>query len=191
VKQRWLLVGCVALAVMVTVGLVGTAATSTLFGTRYRIGETVQFKIEDSTTWFWNCCCTSCCEETLVLGWRIVAANGVTVYNVAHDAGVPGSAWQGSWTQIDMEGLAIGPGLYTLYVDTSAGTLSRCLTIYDPCYRCYDPCSTCSCEQVTAITNCSCKVSLVFVDPCRTTGCISLFGWFGCGCGTCTWGCCP
>ena len=180
-KRRLTLVGGSLLVLVVLLSLVGTGATSsTLFGTRFKVGETIQFKVEDTTTWWWGCCA---CEDSVVLGWRITNSAGQNVYAVIHDAPVPSSAWQGSWTQMDSLGVAVSAGQYVLYVDTSAGTLSRCFTLYDPCNPWCSSCSSCSCEQVTSITNCSCRTTLVFVDTC-TSGCFPLFGWFG-SCGSC------
>lgn len=174
---------CLAVLVFLVVGAVlGTAATtSTLFGTRFELGGTIRFKVEDSTTWWWGCCCG--CPDTLILAWRIVDGAGLPVYSVVHDAPVGASAWVGSWMQIDADGNAVLPGSYMLYVDTSGGTLSRCFTLYDAC-SCCRPCSYCCCEDVTTITSCACRTTLVFIEPC-TTGCFPLLWWFGC-CSPCT-----
>ena len=95
------------------------------------MGETVQFKVEDSTTWWWGCCCP--CEDTLIYGWRITDLAGVSVYSVGHDAAVSAGTWVGTWNQTKLDGTAASAGQYMLVVDTSVGTLSRCFTIYDPC----------------------------------------------------------
>ena len=183
-RHRWALVVCTLVLSLAVASVVATPAT-TLFGTRYQVGETIVFEVQDSTTWWWGCCS---CEATQIFGWRILDGNGMTVYSVIHDAPVSASIWQGSWTQIHADGTAVAGGQYTLYVDTSLGTLSRCLTIYDPC-GCGSACSSCSscgCEQLSSITSCSCKASLVFVD---TSPCVfPFFGLFGgccsnpCGC---------
>lgn len=189
-RRRWAwTVGLLVVALCVA-GVVATPAT-TLFGTRFQVGETVVFQVEDSTTWWWGCCA---CDTTQVLGWRIIDANGMTVYSVIHDAPVASSIWQGSWTQIYADGSAVAAGRYSLYVDTSLGTLSRCFTIYDPCgcASACTSCNSCTCEQVTTISSCSCRVSLVFVDQ---SACVfPFFGLFGgcyssSSCGSCGGGC--
>jgi hypothetical protein len=186
VKRRWVLVGC-ALVLSVALAAVATQAATTLFGTRFNVGEEIQFKVEDSTTWWWGCCCP--CEDTSILGWRITNLSGIVVYSVIHDAPVAASVWLGAWNQTDINGTAVGAGQYMLVVDTTAGTLSRCFSIYDPC-GC-GPCTTCyscACEQVSSISSCACKTSLVFVDTC--TNCFPFFfGLFGCCSSPCTSGC--
>lgn len=181
-------IGSLILAMVLVTSLMGLSA-STLFGTRFEMGEEIQFKIEDSTTWWWGCCS---CETSLVLGWRIVNASEQAIYSVIHDAPVASSIWQGSWMQVDSMGVAVPAGQYKLYVDTSVGTLSRCFTIYDACACswCTTPCNSCvTCEDVTSVTNCSCRTTLVFVEDCQF-GCFPLFQW---GCSTCNSGCssCP
>jgi len=185
VKRRWISIAGVLLAVLLFSALVGHAASgSTLFGTRFKLGATIQFAVEDSTIWWWGCCC-NCCSETLVLGWRIVNTAEQTIYSAPLTAPVSASMWQGSWNQVDASGIAAAAGQYKLYVDTSAGTLSRCFTIYDPCCRCCSPCSVCSCEQVTSISDCACRTTLVFVDSCQT-GCFPFFGWLSGCCSPCS-----
>jgi hypothetical protein len=183
VRRRWMWVCCALLGVLlVGAALANAGESSTLGGTRFRLGGTVQFKVEDSRTWWWGC--GSCCAETVVLGWRIVDGAGMTVYSVVHDAPVAASAWRGAWKQINASSLAVPAGSYMLYVDTSVGTLSRCFSLYDPCYSCR-PCTSCCCEEVTSITSCECRASLVFIDSC-TTGCFPFFWWFGCCTSPCT-----
>jgi len=184
VKQRWTLVGGVVLVMVIVLSLVGAGATSSFFtGTRFRGGDPITFKVEDMSTWWWGCCTVS---ESLVLGWRVVDSTGQAVYSVVHDAPVSASLWQGTWLQMDAIGVSAPVGAYTLYVDTSAGTLSRCFTVYDPCTRCgWTPaCSTCACNQVTSITGCASRTTLVFVDT-STSRCVSPFGWFGGCCSPC------
>lgn len=181
-KRRWISVGCVLLSTLLLVSLVGFSWG--VSGTRFKIGEAITFEVRDSTTWWWGCCS---CSETRVLGWRIANNAGQTLHSVVLPGpGVPASTWQGSWDQFDANGLAVAAGQYKLLVDTSAGTLSRCFSIYDPCgcVSCYSPCSSCACEELSSITDCSCKVSLVFVDNCQV-GCFPLFWWGGC-CGSST-----
>jgi len=177
VRHRWALVACMLVLTLAVVGVVATPAT-TLFGTRYQVGETIVFEVEDTTTWWWGCCS---CDSTQIYGWRIVDGAGVTVYSVVHDAPVSAAVWQGSWIQVDASGAAVPVGQYRLHVDTSLGTLTRCFSIYDPCgcNTACTSCSSCSCEQLTSISSCSCKATLVFVDdsPCV----FPFFGLFG-GC---------
>lgn len=189
-RNRWALIACALVLTLAVAGVVATPAT-TLFGTRFQVGEAIVFEVEDSTTWWWGCCC--CCEATQILGWRIVDSAGLTIYSVIHDAPVSAAIWQGTWHQTNIDGVAVPDGRYMLYVDTSLGTLSRCFTIYNPCDCCSPctPCMGCSCEQLTSITDCSCKASLEFVstDPCI----LPFFGLFsGCCSSPCTSGCgCP
>jgi len=182
-RRRWIAVGVGLLAGMLLVSSVGFAAVST----RFRAGEEIQFKIEDSTTWFWNCGCCSC-DDTLVLGWRVVSLSEQVVYSVVHDAPVAASVWRGSWGQVDSLGSNVAAGQYKLYVDTSVGTMSRCFSVYDPCGCSWcNPCNTCICEDTSTISSCSCRTALVFVDSCRT-GCFPFplfWGWGCCGCSSC------
>jgi hypothetical protein len=173
--------------VVVLASFAVSATTSSLFGTRFNLGTPIQFQVEDSTTWWWGCCS---CPPSQVLGWRVTTSAGAIVYSVIHDVPVPAAAWVGTWTQVDMNAQAVTAGMYVLYVDTSAGMLSRCFTLYDPCGcgSCYSPCWSCACQEVPTITECACRTSLVFVDTC-TSGCFSLFGWLGCGCAPCGGGC--
>jgi len=188
VRSKWARIGWVVLFFSLIVG--SAAMASSLFGTSYNLGEEIQFKVADSTTWWWGCCS---CEESLVLGWRIGNASGQVVYSVIHDAPVPSSLWQGSWLQLDLNGIAVAAGQYMLYVDTSVGTLSRCFTVRDPCACswCSSPCTSCVCEEVASIANCACRTALVFVEDCEL-GCFPFFWWGCCSASTST-GCssCP
>ena len=179
-KGRWALIGGLLLSVLVLWSFAAFPATAP----RFKLGQEIQFRVNDSTTWFWGCCT---CEQSSVLGWRIVTITEQVIYSVIHDAPVGASAWTGVWSQMDTGGSAVPAGQYKLVVDTSVGTLSRCFTLYDPCGCGWcNPCMTCACGDVASITNCACRTSLVFVDPC-TTGCLSLpflWGW-GCGCSSC------
>lgn len=150
---------------------------------RFKLGGDVQFRVQDSTTWFWGCCS---CSEALVLGWRIVTTTEQVIYSVVHDAPVSAAVWLGTWNQLDTGGSAAPVGQYKLYVDTSVGTLSRCFTLYDPCgCNWCNPCSTCVCADVSSITDCACRTTLVFVDSCQT-GCFSFPFFWGWGCGGCS-----
>ena len=126
-RSNWVRIGWVVLFLSIAVG--SAAMASSIFGTSYDLGEEIQFKVEDSTIWLWGCCS---CADSLVLGWRIANASGQVVYSVIHDAPVSSAIWQGSWLQFDMNGSAVVAGQYKLYVDTSAGTLSRNITIGVP-----------------------------------------------------------
>ena len=183
-RRRWVSIGAVLLLVLALSSFAALPASST----RFRLGAEIQFKIEDSSTWFWGCCGCCECADTLILGWRVVNTVEQVVYSVVHDAPVASSVWLGAWTQVDSGGVAVSAGRYKLYVDTSLGTLSRCFTLYDPCGCGWcNPCSTCVCEDVSSITDCACRTSLVFVSSCQT-GCFSFplfWGWGCCGCSSC------
>ena len=161
------------------------SAFSTSYG-QYKLGETILFKIEDQQrrSWGWGCCnscCQPACTAMQVMGWRIADASGNVVYSVVHDVAVVASTWQGSWSQVNSVGIPVTAGSYTLYVDTPAGTLSRCLYLSDPCCGgCWgwSGCgwSRCGCGQQTTITNSCCTTSLVFMQQ-STSCCFSLFRW--------------
>jgi len=68
---------------------------------RYKIGETVAFKIVDSGGGWWSCGQCNTCGQSQILGWHIANSSGQTIYTVVHDAPVPSSSWQGTWTQVD------------------------------------------------------------------------------------------
>jgi len=178
VRSKWARVGWVVLLFSITVG--SAAMASSLLGTSFDLGEEVQFKVDDVTTWWWGCCS---CEESLVLGWRIVNISEQVVYSVIHDAPVSSAIWQGSWMQLDLNGISVAAGQYKLYVDTSVGTMSRRFTIADPCARnwCTSSCTSCVVAEVPSITNCACRTTLAFVENC-STGCFPFFWW---GCGSC------
>lgn len=185
----------------VLVGLVllvaAASATAGSFGFEegcYKVGETILFKVEDQQRCFWGCCCSCCqpsCTATQVVGWRITDASGNIVYSVVHDVPVLASTWQGSWSGVDATGAIVVAGSYTLYVDTSVGTLSRCLRLYDPCGDCccnrcwgWSGCgwSRCGCELQSTITSCGCRTTLVLVK--QTTGCCRSLFWWPC-CASC------
>jgi len=180
VRSKWARIGLAGLLLVMVVGTAGMA--STLFGKTFDLGEEIQFQVEDTMTWWWGCCT---CEDSLVLGWRIVSLSGQVIYSVIHDAPVAASIWHGSWQQLDMNGAAVAAGQYELLVDTSVGTLSRCFTLRDPCgcNWCTSACNSCICEDISSITNCACRTSLVFIDNC-SSGCFPFFFW-GC-CSSCS-----
>jgi len=140
---------------------------------RYKIGETVAFKIVDSGGGWWSCGQCNTCGQSQILGWHIADSSGQTIYTVVHDAPVPSSSWQGTWTQVDANGAAVAAGTYTLYVDTSVGTLTRFIKLYDPCNSCTWgwgwSCNTCQ-ETATIVTNCYCRTSLVLQKETTTCG---------------------
>ena len=148
------------------VGIVGKAAPgSSMASAQYCLGETVLFRVVDHNICWW--CCGSC-EPTCateILRWHISDICGVWVYAVEHDVPVLASAWQGSWAQVNSSGAQVSSGYYQLTVETSAGTFSRCLRIYEACCRgCWNPChcrNQCTCNEVTSITHCCCRTSLV------------------------------
>jgi len=181
VRGKWAWVGVSLLSVLIVLSFVAVSASST----RFKVGEDVVFRVDDSTTWYWGCCS---CDETLILGWRVVTSTEQVIYSVVHDAPVPASVWLGTWSQVDAGGVAVPAGQFKLYVDTSVGTMSRCLAIVDPCARSWcSPCMSCVCEGVSTITTCACRASLVFVDSCQT-GCFSFplfWGWGCCGSPSC------
>lgn len=183
-RGRWVSIATVALLVLALSSFAALPASST----RFQVSTEIQFKIEDSSTWFWGCCGCCECADTLVLGWRVVNNVEQVVYSVVHDAPVASSVWLGTWSQVDTGDTAVPEGYYKLYVDTSVGTLSRCFTVYDPCSCCWgcNICSTCACTDVACITSCACRTSLVFVDTCSTRCCFPFFwGWGCCGCSSC------
>ena len=189
--KKWARLGCVLVVILSVVAVAASAWTSSsLFGTKFKVGQEIAFKVENASNWWWNpCSCGSCCPDVTVLGWRVASSAGVTVYSVIHDAPVSTSLWQGTWTQIDAAAVAVAAGAYTLYVDTSAGTLTRCFTIYDPCNRCVSCVPSCvsCCQDMSSISNCGCRTTLVFVDTCVSGGCFfPFFGLCGCGSTPCT-----
>ncbi len=186
--RRWLTRGSIVLLVLLMMAVVVGQATTTASDGRYRVGETIQFKIQDTTTsaWWWGCCCCcQCtCSNTQILGWHIANSSGQTIYMVVHDAPVAASIWQGNWAQINSTGVAIPAGEYMLYVDTSVGTLSDSFQIYDPCSCCgcwgwpcnwYWNCNWCN-ETSSITTNCYCRTSLVLLKE-AVDYCQPLFRW--------------
>lgn len=177
-RSKWTRISWLALFLIMVVA--GAAMASSLFGTNYNLGEEIRFQVQDSTTWWWGCYSCYSCDDSLILGWRIVDSCGQVVYSVIHDAPVSSAIWQGSWMQLDMNGAAVAAGQYKLLVDTSSGTLSRCFTLRDPCCWnwCTSACTSYICQDVPSIDTCGCRTSLVFVEDCNT-GCFPFFFW-GC-----------
>lgn len=189
--KRWGTRTLIVLVVLLVVGaVVGQAATNS--NGRYKLGQTVLFKVQDSQVGWWgwgSCgCCSSCqsCTSTQVTGWHITNSSGQTVYSVVFDAAVAASTWQGSWGQVNKDGVAVAAGTYTLYVSTSVGTLSRTVTLYDPCcgacgWSWWWGCTSCN-QQASITTNCYCKTTLVLEEQ-SSTCCGSLFSWPCSNCG--------
>jgi len=183
VKKRFVWPGVVLVGFLVVVAVMGAASTpSSVWYGRYRVGETVLFKVEDQKVFCWCCCCCQpTCPETQVLGWHVSDSSGGIIYSVVNDEPVPASIWQGSWSQINSLGASVAAGYYILYVDISVGTLSRCLYLYDPCCGCcwgWSSCgwSRCGCGSQSTITSCCGRTSLVWVEeeqPC----CHLFFQW--------------
>lgn len=205
--KHWGTRAAIVLVVVLALTAVVGQATTTSSNGRYKLGETVLFKVEDNQVgWWgwWGCgscgscdpCCSSCncCGPTQVTGWYVASSSGQTVYSVAFDAAVAASTWQGTWGQVDMNGVAVAAGTYTLYVKTTVGTLSRTLTLYDPCcgscgWSWWWGCSSCN-QQASITTNCYCKTSLVLLEE-PSSCCGSLFWWPCSTCSSCTSPCCP
>lgn len=185
-KKRFVWSGVVMVGLLVIAAVMGAASTSSsVWCERYRVGETMLFKVEDQNVFCWSCCCCQpACTETQVSGWHVSDSSGGIVYSVVNDEPVPASIWQGSWSQINSLGASVAPGYYTLYVDTSVGTLSRCLYLYDPCCGCcwgWSSCgwSRCGSGAQSTITSCCCRTSLVWVE--EETPCCHLFFRWPCG----------
>ena len=88
--KKWPRLGCILVVVLDMVAVVASAGTgSSLFGTKFKVGQEITFKVENSTTWWWGC--GSCCPDVTVLGWRVASSAGQTVYSVIHDAPVSAS----------------------------------------------------------------------------------------------------
>ncbi len=178
--RRWLTRGSIVLLVLLMMAVVVGQAATTVSDGRYKVGETIQFKIQNTTSsWWWGCCCCQCtCDETQVLGWHIANSSGQTIYMVVHDAPVAASIWQGNWAQINSTGVAIPAGEYMLYVDTSVGTLSDSFQVYDPCCGCWGWWWNCNwCNETSSITtNCYCRTSLVLLKE-AVDYCQPLFRW--------------
>ncbi len=177
-RSKWVR-RCVLLSValgVVVFGAVAFAASSR--SGSYRLGEPVVFMVEDQKTSSWCCCCCTC-PDTQILGWYVVDSDGDTVYSVEFDPVGYASDWDGTWSQTDDLGASVPAGTYTLYVETSVGTLSRSFSLYDPC-SCRCGCNRCwgfgrcwgwrcgTCSQVATITHTCCRTSLVLVQE-KTT----------------------
>ena len=185
--KRFPMVSCLGVLVLLVAGLACGSVASTYSSTaRYSLGKTVLFGVEEEKLFCLSCCWGSCCQPTPceieVLGWHIMNACGESVYSVVHDVAVPASTWEGSWVQVDAFGTQVAAGYYKLCVDTSAGTISRCFEIYDPCpcwlCSCCEPkprfCwSFCSCRETPSAKLCCRRATLEFVEEKRSS-CFSL-----------------
>ena len=157
--KRWLIWGGVVFALLAISTL---ASGDGLSWPRYPLGATVLFYIDTQHTCWWCCCgcCDCACPEVTVSGWRILNSAGNTIYASAFETPIPAAAFDGRWEQVDNAGGAVAVGTYILYVDTSTGTLTQCLQVYDPCGRCWSwPC--CSCTTNVQTTHCCCRTTLV------------------------------
>ena len=168
VKRRSLWRRACLVALMFLAGFVVMAIpTSSTSRMQYNLGETVRFEIaeRDICWWFCGSCKPVCSVE--VLAWHITDACGVWIYSVAHDVPVPASSWLGSWSQVDSSGLQVSAGYYQIAVETSLGTISRCIRITECCRGwCWNPgrcLSSCTCNETPTLTECCCKASLEFV----------------------------
>jgi len=167
-KRRSLWRGTCRVALIFLFGSVATAIpTLSTTMAQYDPGETVRFEVSEHDICWWFCgdCKPVCFVE--VLAWRITDACGVWIYSVSHEVPVPASSWQGSWSQVDSAGLQVSAGHYQIAVETSLGTISRCIRITERCRGwCWNPCRclrSCTCNETPALAECCCKVSLEFV----------------------------
>ncbi len=180
-KHRWAWVSVVLVGVVLLAVVLGNATTYSNWSGRYKAGETVLFKVESSQLWWWNCCCCNqktTCPAVQITGWRVADSTGKTVYKVVFDTPVDASGWQGSWGQVDSSNAAVPAGYYILYVDTTAGTLSRHIYIYNPCNCCWSWSWSCNtCNEVPVITKCGCRTSLVLLRNVEANCCAPLFWW--------------
>ena len=165
-RSLWRRACLVALMLLAGSVVMAIPASSTSM-VQYELGETVRFEVEeyDICWWFCGSCKPVCSVE--VLAWHIADACGVWIYSVAHDVPVPASSWLGSWSQVDSSGLQVSAGYYQIAVETSLGTISRCITVTERCPGwCWNPfqCrSSCTCNETSTLSECCCKVSLEFV----------------------------
>lgn len=155
--------------VVLVAGVVCMAATSSsTSAAHYQMGETVMFQVEERTIGLWfGCCCEYSCCETQVSGWHVTDACGVWIYSVVHDVAVLASSWQGSWSQVDSLGSQVSAGYYEIVVETSAGTLSRCIEVTDSCrFGRWNPCTCqtrCACQEAPSVTDECCCATLDLV----------------------------
>jgi len=181
VKHRWAWASVVLVGLVLVAAVAATATTYSNWSGKYKVGETVLFKVGSQQLWWWNCCCCNqqpACPAVQISGWYVADSTGKTIYNVVFDQPVAATGWQGSWGQVDSSNKAVPAGYYMLYVGTSVGTLSRYIRIYDPCscWSWYQSCTTCG--EVPSITNCGCRTSLV-LEKVRETCCWPSF-WQPC-----------
>ncbi len=181
-KHRWAWVSVALVGLVVMVVVLGSATTYSNWSGKYKVGETVLFKVDSEQLWWWNCCCCNqrpSCPVVQVSGWHVADSTGKTVYQVVFDTPVNVSDWQGSWGQVDSSNAAVPAGQYTLYVDTTVGTLSRHIYIYDPCSTCWSWSWSCNaCQEVASITNSGCRTTLVLLKEVKDTNCcLPLFWW--------------
>lgn len=136
-------------------------------------------------------------QSVVTLGYSQSAAAASTTAEA--QAAAAASATAESWATASSEAGSSGSsaasvqaaaGYYTLYVDTTAGTLSRCLKLYDPCCWCRGTCcsrqaccfgSCCSYKETQTIKACCCRISLE-LDVVKPKCCFWLFSPCCCGC---------
>ncbi len=183
-KHRWIGASVLLVGLVLVVTLTATATTYSNWSGNYKLGETVLFKVNSQQLWWWGCCCCNqqpTCPTVQISGWHVADSTGKTVYKVVFDQPVAATSWQGSWGQVDSSNKAVPAGYYMLYVDTSVGTLSHYIRIYDPCSCCWSWYWSCNaCGEVPSITNCGCRTSLVLLKNVEKTSCRPLF-WWPCG----------
>lgn len=104
--------------------------------------------------------------------WPEVNLNAVSAAEAKVEASSPGTvyqAWKNAmstyekyWNGVESP---VAPGWYVIYVDTTLGTLSRCLQLRAPAER-YQPNGYCPCVQPLVLTDCCWQTQLVVnVNP--------------------------
>ncbi len=99
--------------------------------------------------------------------WPEVNLKAVSAAEAKVEASSPGTvyqAWKNAMTTYEeyWNGVEspVAPGWYVLYVDTTSGTLSRCLYLSDPASR-HQPRGYHPCTQPVVLTNCCWQTRLV------------------------------
>ena len=183
------LVGVVLFALAASV----TAAPCGVCSVRYKLGETLSFRVEE-----WKACCCCChptCAETQVMGWRITDACGNIVHSVVHDVPIAASLWQGSWPEVDSAAVAQAAAqaiasptgsVYESWQKVKSAFEEYCCNAGVPilpgyymlhvdtsvgmlscCFRLYDPCSRCCWDRCC---NCfPCEQSTIMTNCCWRT----------------------
>ncbi len=180
-KHRWAWASVVLVGLVVVMAVAASATTYSNWSGKYKVGETVLFKVDSHQLWGGCCCCNqqTTCPAVKISGWHVNDSTGKTIYKVVFDQPVSATGWQGTWGQVDSSNKAVPAGNYILYVSTSVGTLSRYIRIYNPCNSCwwwYWGCNTCG--EVPSITNCGCRTSLVLLENVDKKCCFPF--WWPC-----------